>query len=308
LSVKKFFCSLLDLLQAHVTSNSKQITNFFKQIISAPIYIEYMTFAITRHPTPVLTTAAFKDCFGAEDGSSLPLDEQQLLRPVEMILFTHSKIELLENMNDSIWKIRTKEYPSKHPLYVDERFLTHVEPSFSERERPALSRKEILDRLNEQVGVRYIWGGNWPLGVPQMLHWYQPLAKCDTLSPLLLDTWQLKGVDCSGLLYFATEGSTPRNTSELVSWGESIEIENKPALAIVKELKPLDLIVWKGHVLIALNSHTLIESKAGAGVITHAAEERLSEILHTRRAVDKYDTSEPCFVIRRFYPTYTQGT
>lgn len=260
-----------------------------------------MTFAITRHPTPVLTTSAFKACFGAEDGSSLPLDEQQLLRPVEMILLTHSKVELLEDRGESIWKIRTLEHPSKEALYVDERFLARVEDSFPERERAVLSKKEILDRLQQQIGVRYIWGGNWPQGVPQMLHWYQPKAKYETLSPLLLDTWQLKGVDCSGLLYFASDGNTPRNTAELVKWGKGLEIENSGADAIVKKLKPLDLIVWKGHVLICLNSDTLIESRAGVGVITHPAQERLSEILHTRRAVNRYSSKEPCFVVRRFH-------
>jgi len=258
-----------------------------------------MSCAIARCPTPVLTTAAFCTCFGAADGSSLLLDEEKLLRPVEMVLFPHSKVRLVERAGNKIWRVSTVEHPNAQDLYVDERLLTQVHPGFPERARRMPSKEQILALLQQQMGARYIWGGNWPQGIPQLLRWYQP-TEVKKLSPLFLDTWQLKGVDCSGLLYFATNGSTPRNTSELVSWGEEVSIQGKDNAQIAALLKPLDLIVWKGHVIIALNEETVIESRGGIGVVTRSAKERLAEVMQTRKPLDLYTDAEPCFLLRRW--------
>lgn len=257
-----------------------------------------MSFAIARYPTPVLTMAAFRTCFGASDGSSLMLDKDNLLRPVEMVLLKHSKVELVKNVEGTIWKVRTLEHLSEEELYVDARFLTRVHASFPERARRMPSREEILALLQQQMGARYIWGGNWPQGIPQLLRWYRPRA--EMLSPLLLDMWQLKGFDCSGLLYFATNGNTPRNTSQLVTWGQEMRIQGKNGAQIAAMLQPLDLIVWKGHVIIALNSETVIESRGGMGVVTSGAAVRLDEVMQTRKPVDGYAGGEPSFVVRRW--------
>ncbi|HPE85225.1 MAG TPA: hypothetical protein PLO43_03500, partial [Chlamydiales bacterium] len=77
------------------------------------------------------------------------------------------------------------------------------------------------------------------------------------------------GVDCSGLLYEASYGLTPRNTSELISFGEERSLEN---------LQPLDLLVWKGHVVIVLDPYHTIESRLGKGVVITPLADRLSEI------------------------------
>ena len=258
-------------------------------------------YAITHFATPVLNTENFQTCFGGAEGNTLPLDTQQLLRPVETILLPHSKLQLLEKVGTSpIWRIRTSEYESDSPLYIDERFIMPVPASFPERKRLMPTYKEMLRRLEAQIGARYIWGGNWPEGIPQLLCWYKPSIKREALGELLHDTWQLKGVDCSGLLYFASHGYTPRNTQELVSWGKGVSIAGKTAKAISALLQPLDLIAWRGHVLIALDRHTLIESRGGAGVIVCASQTRLEEILSERKAADGYLAAEPCFVVRRF--------
>src|ERR1700733_6168011 len=96
-------------------------------------------YAIARFPTPVLKTAAFSRCF---KGDTLPLDDQQLLRPIEMVLFPDSKIELVENINSSfIWRMRTKEHPLADPLYIDERFIAFVDEQVPERKKslPSIS-------------------------------------------------------------------------------------------------------------------------------------------------------------------------
>ena len=90
-----------------------------------------------------------------------------------------------------------------------------------------------------------------------MLKHYTP---AQILDPVLQQKWQLKGVDCSGLLYWATNGATPRNTSALVNYGTGVMIMGLSIDQILTELKPLDLIVWSGHVLIVLPGERVIES------------------------------------------------
>jgi len=56
-----------------------------------------------------------------------------------------------------------------------------------------------------------------------MLDYYPPKEK---MIQKILDKWIMKGVDCSGLLYEATNGYTPRNSSDLVTYGTGVTIEN----------------------------------------------------------------------------------
>ncbi|MBS0620323.1 MAG: peptidoglycan endopeptidase [Verrucomicrobia bacterium] len=221
-------------------------------------------FALTTQPTPVLSTPDFHICFGGEDGDSLPLDEKNLLRPVETVLLPKTRIELLEQVGTSpIWRIRTDAYPYPSPLFVDIRFLklSTEEPPH----RPLPSKQQILQTLEELVGCRYIWGGNWPQGINHLTRLYPPKGDLD---PLHEDSWKLKGVDCSGMLYFATNGNTPRNTSSLMTFG-------KPAEGA---LQPLDLIVWPGHVLCVLDENRVIESRHPDGVVITPLKERLRQV------------------------------
>ncbi len=257
-------------------------------------------YAITRCPTPVLITPHFRLCFGGGNGAVLPLDEQKLLRPIEIVLFPKSKVELLEKLpHSSIWRIRTNEHSCPKSLYIDERFVKPVENA-SERERLLPPVSTLLNILKAHIGIRYIWGGNWPKGIPQLLQWYKPTVK--NLDALVRDTWQLKGVDCSGLLYFASNGFTPRNTVDLVSFGKGLLIEGKSIDEIVKSVAPLDIIVWQGHVVLILDSETAIESKVEAGVVASPLKERLQEIMRGRKPVNSYKTEESSFVLRRWHP------
>jgi hypothetical protein len=117
-------------------------------------------------------------------------------------------------------------------------------------------------------------------------------------------------LDCSGLLYQATGGSTPRNTSQLVSYGRAVKISGRLAGEISGLLEPLDLIVWNGHVLIVLDRETIIESslrcgkKGNGGVTTTPLEKRLAEVMRTRRPADSWPTTgkqRDVFVVRRWF-------
>ena len=46
-----------------------------------------------------------------------------------------------------------------------------------------------------------------------------------TIDKLTQAKWTMSGFDCSGLLFWATNGYTPRNTSKLITSGTGIDIE-----------------------------------------------------------------------------------
>ena len=113
--------------------------------------------------------------------------------------------------------------------------------------------------------------------------------------------------------FAATDGWTPRNTSSLVRYGTPLEIRGKNAQEIAASLKPLDLIVWDGHVVIVLDEAQTVESRMDhepenpglqGGVRRRGLEDRLQEILAERVPVNGGDDCEKegeCFVVRRWY-------
>ncbi|MBI3237164.1 MAG: C40 family peptidase [Chlamydiales bacterium] len=253
--------------------------------------------------TPLLNTPDFLSSFGGKEACQLPLDSKNLLRPVESIALPGSKFLIFEKMepHPHILRVATCEYPYQE-VYVDSRFLRLTEKK-EERKRTLPSKEQILACLKNLIGARYIWGGNWPEGIPELLQYYPPSPDLSQLDPLLLDTWQLKGVDCSGLLYYAANGSVPRNTSELLHFGVPVSIQGKGIQQIAKDLQPLDLIVWQGHVVIVWDEQHAIESLCGKGVIFQSLEKRLSELILEQKkipldAVPK-DFSD-YFIVRRW--------
>lgn len=240
-----------------------------------------MKFAIARLPTPV---------FNIPDLSALSLDDQGLVRAVETVLFPQTKIELLAQVSPFIFKIQTEEYPYSGDHYTDSRFLQFTDHPPS-RPIQLPPKSTIIAQLKKQLGARYIWGGNWPEGIDLLPQLY----------PSPLD--QMKGVDCTGLLYHATNGWTKRNSSSLVDFGAPVPIEGLSAEQIIGLVKPLDIIAWKGHIIVILDQKTSIESKLPEGVITFDLKTRLTQIMNEKKPVNGWDkTEEPRFVIRRWYP------
>ena len=182
--------------------------------------------------------------------------------------------------HSSIWRVRTDEYNYPGTFYVDERFLEHDDRPPRKFMLPSVST--ILQRMNALIGTPYIWGGNWPSRIKLLHQVYPSKIPLNQLDPLVKNTWILKGVDCTGLLYYATEGWTPRNSSSLVTFGKSVEST---------ELKDLDIIAWKGHIVIVDGNET-IESRHPMGVVKNPLDQRLAEIKQQR----------PDFVIRRWHP------
>ena len=268
------------------------------------------SYGIARSPAPVLNSPSFSQVFGGADGRTLTTDRCGQVRELEFIALPGTAFTIRGESRDgtaTIFRVETDDYPAPAgaTLYVDSRFieLRDVKPVSRARKLPPAT--EILAALKGSSGSPYVWGGNLQGGVPELVELFYGGGVPAAAKRQLI----LAGLDCSGLLYQATNGWTPRNTSQLVSYGRSVPIAGKTAEAIAGLLEPLDLIVWNGHVLIVLDRDTIVESRlecgksGNGGVITTPLRKRLGEIMRTRRPVDEWPAAgkqRDVFVVRRW--------
>lgn len=284
-------------------------------------------YAVAVLPTPVLHTPDFPGVFGGEDGSTLHLDEQHQIKELEFIAFpkTVFKIEeIIEKNGRTVYKVTTGDYPysTNKGYFIDSRFVKTVETQPPDRLKKLPSKQTIIENLLSAEGTNYLWGGNYKDGIPQMLSFYKPASSLPGATTKVRDKWMLKGVDSSGLLYYATNGYTPRNSSRLVNFGSPVRIAGLKIEEIVQKVEPLDIIEWIGHTIVILNLYSsrhediecVIEShidydkqKEGfqGGVRIRPLREVLAEIMKERVPVDSYDQKteggKKKFVIRRWY-------
>lgn len=267
---------------------------------------EAASYAVARSAAPVLNTPAFSTVFGGTDGKTLKTDRCGQVRELEFIALPGTAFRLLDEIGHNgttVYRVETDEYPAPAGtgLYLDSRFMEirNAKPVNRKLELPP--RDKILSSMKDAIGSPYVWGGNLRQGVAELatMFYHAPVGSRQLLA----------GVDCSGLLYEATSGWTPRNTSQLVSFGTGMPIAGKTAEALIRELKPLDLIVWKGHVIIVMDGGTVIESrlecgsKGSGGVVATPLRQRMAEIMRLRRPADSWPTDgrqRDVFVVRRW--------
>jgi hypothetical protein len=267
-------------------------------------------FAVAETDTPVLNTPDFKSVFGGKDGKTLGKDRCGQLRSLEFVAMPGTVFKLEEELQAGgrkLYRVTTPDYPypSKSGYFIDSRFVRIQSGKPAERKAILPSREAIIAALKKMNGSRYVWGGNNSHGIPEMLQQYAPNGTSN-LNPSEIELWTLKGVDCSGLLYEATRGYTPRNTSALANYGKSVKIAGKSLKSIAEALEPLDLIVWPGHVLIVIDSGNLIESRLVCkepekGVRIRPTAEALTDIMKRRAPADNVGNSGKEFVVRRWY-------
>lgn len=260
-------------------------------------------YALVLGPTPVLNTPDFESVFGGDDGLSLKKDNTGLIRAVEYIALKDTVFEIFEEINKGDHKIldvKTDNYNYGNKLFIDSRFaeIQNSKPDSPVKKLPA--KKEIYTFLDRAVGSKYIWGGNCIKGIDKLLDFYPPKSKIDSNTRL---EWTLKGCDCSGLMYEATNGYTGRNTSKLINEGEPVLIRGLTAEQITGKLKPLDMIVWIGHVIYVYDEITAIQSALSkGGVVKTDLVETLKHLMKTRTPVNDYDAGKgDRFVIRRWF-------
>jgi hypothetical protein len=257
-----------------------------------------LRYAIAISPAPVLNTPAFKEVFGG----ALRLDPCKGVRPIEFIALTGTLFRVEgEEQNDgvTVYRVTSKDYPyrSETGYFVDARFLNIAADPLQERPRSLPGLALVQQRLMATLGKPYVWGGNLKDGVPLLREFY---PQADALA----------GVDCSGLLYEATDGFTPRNTSALTSFCTGVPMAGLSPEMVAQRLQPLDLIVWKGHVMIVLDRDSIIESTmgcqgGGGGVHLSPRLNALRKLMKSRQPMDDYPqgaAGAKGFVVRRWFP------
>jgi len=282
--------SLLVLIALAVAANLLSRRHAAAQ--AAPRRVVAISFA------PVLNTPDFAGTFSGK----VKLDPCEGVRPIEFIALPGTLFTIqgeLERDGVKVFRVTSNDYPfkSKTGLFVDARFVEPASGVIKERPRHLPEREEIQKRLLSALGKPYVWGGNIKDGVSLIGKYYpqgDPLA----------------GVDCSGLLYEATDGFTTRNTSALTGFGKPVPVAGLSAEAIAAKLHPLDLLVWNGHVMIVLDQDFVIESRMGcdgkrSGVMITPKVELLKQIMKTRRPADSFPQGSAgagSFVVRRWFP------
>ena len=240
-------------------------------------------------PAPVLNIEDFDSVFNKS--GKLKTCDRGHIRNLEFIALKNMIFEIIfENQN--ILKIKSTFYKGDN-LYIDKRFTKEIKKFKFFKPKPILNKKRIISYFISAMGSKYIWGGNFYKGINKILKFYPSQNISNQNSRIL------KGVDCSGLLYEATNGYTPRNTSELINFGQIIKVENKNIDEIIKTLNPLDLVIYKGHVIIIFDKKYTIESREKFGVVKTKIKKRLLEISKEKRFTDNF-YNEKSIVIRRW--------
>jgi hypothetical protein len=249
----------------------------------------YIKFAKAFLPTPIFNHFALEEFLGQKEGA-LSLNQKGRLSFLEMIALKGTLFVLEEKISTYVYRVSLNEYKTLYPLYVDIRSLENVENRL-ERELQLPLPEKILDSLLAQRGRPYLWGGNLMEPIEHLEKWY---CSKEPLSPYEVMMIRFDGVDCSGLIYSATLGFTPRNTSEMVHFGRSVSLK--------EALNPLDLIVDFGHVVIVIDQTWSIQSKEKFGVFLLKTTEVLDSLQRRKKWVDQWESSrkEEIFTIRRF--------
>ena len=262
-------------------------------------------YAVSKYFTPVINTKNFSAVYGGKDGKTLKRSKNGLIKELEYVAYPGSIFEILDeykNDNYSVYKVYTDEYDISElniELFVDSRFVDVTDKKPEKRKIELPSKEKIYEYLDKSVGALYVWGANNIDGVKEMMEFYTPKGK---LNDKESKEWQLKGVDCSGVIYEATNGYTSRNTHQMVYMGDAVDIEGLSAKEIAKKIEPLDIIVWKGHVILVYDKKTTIESSFSAGgVIKKDLVSVLTKLMQKRTPVNEWGNGGSVFVVRRWY-------
>jgi len=247
-------------------------------------------------------TSTYSPVFNKEDIfkilSELPeevqTDKKGLIPEIEFIAPPGTEFEILGKIPQKDFTIlKIKPVGKDETYYIDSRFL---EPGRKNISGEKLTEEEIIRNLKSLTGYPYEYGGSIANGVWKL----ESMYKIEGLD----EKWKPKGLDCSGMIFQATDAMTPRTSTEMVTeFGEGLEIEGRDLDEILEMLKPLDIIGYPGHVFIALDKESVIESSPKKGVRILNAESRLKSLMKERKPVNTItpENKSKSFVIRRWY-------
>ncbi|MCH9812225.1 C40 family peptidase [bacterium] len=201
----------------------------------------------TKSYTPMFNTQDFLEKMKKNGG----IDATFHNRILETEIFPNRGVEVEQEFGEVV-EVTCSDYPSDKKLFTSLSFLEEGEEKAKEL---MPSKEEILRRLLAFPSIPYLLGGTTPfatsLGLPFTGNTFTDRNRL------------LYGIDCSGLLYFVTGGNVARNTSDYLK-----------EYQVVKEMEPLDLIYFPGHVIIYLGAGRCIESREFDGVTRSFWENR----------------------------------
>ncbi len=318
-----FFISPIVLVQSSdgYTLSLQQIQTQKEILNNALSWGMIQLYAHSRWLVPFFCLADFPRYYGSGTDGSLVLDDWNQVDPLEYVALPDTAMrvrQILSYSGITLLDVTTTEYPyDSDPHYIDARMVQVIgsDIAIPERKIKIPSPYTIQRRMRKQVGLPYIWGGNSPVGSMKMFDLY---PSNHTIDDLTRAKWTMAGFDCSGLLFWATDGYTPRNTSKLITYGIGIDIEWKTPEEIVKILKPLDIIVWNEHGRIVLDKGHIIESTvnfSSTGNYSTPNGVRIVPLIESLRNIIDEKQRQPVndwaastfpknekFVIRRWYP------
>lgn len=250
--------------------------------------------AVANQPLAVYNTAQ-----AAASGLPLKADNCGQVRELEFVALPGTPFLVMSAIGQDqqmALEVTSNEYhpPAGRRLFVHPGGLRQLTKPALPRPTSSPRPQELIRRLRSAVGEPYVWGGNLRTGIKIGDH-----------------QGVYAGLDCSGLLYESTDGFTPRNTADLVNYGQAVSIAGLRRDQLMKRLQPLDLLVWKGHVVIVLDNQQTIESvlwcgqPGNGGVRITPLRQRLGEIMALRSGVDRWPDGSGLprfFVVRRWLP------
>ena len=245
----------------------------------------------------------------------LLLDSSNTIDQLGIVLPVWTPVTLIKkivNWKFTYYEVRTRDfdvwYGENDAYFLDSRFVKLEEHKPDEVIHKLPDMSTIFKTLLAAVDSQYIWWGSYYQWIPEINELYP------TPDDVKLSTWEqqykiLQWTDCSWLLWQATNWYTPRTTRSLLTFWDSVAISWFNVNQIVWIVKPLDLIVWAGHVVIILSDEYAIESIWKKDfewwVEIVKLDERLKDIFTRRQPVNEWSKSSlpetKKFVIRRWF-------
>lgn len=252
-----------------------------------------MKYVTTKTYSPIFNIPDIYKFLSEIDGE-LKTDKKGLVPEISFIASPGKEFEILEEIEQSSYTIlKVKPVDSEKIYYIDSRF---IEQSNGENnQRGKLTKEEIIRNLKAMEGYPYEYGG----AIANEVYKFESMYEINGLNK----KWKPKGLDCSGLIYQATNGLIPRSSNEIVEFGKGLDIEDRELDEIVEMIEPLDIIGYPGHVLIVIDKNSVMESSPKKGVRILQIESRMKALMKDRKPVNDAEgkNKNKIFVIRRWY-------
>ena len=276
-------------------------------------------YAVSVSPTVMYNAANIFAPYDVSDGVLESRDEDGLVTQVQAQAVpgtgweivgeeTVSGMRVYNAKNLEFWQAPDTQY------FIDARAveLTDDKPPLRDVLIPGaddLQRKLLeVHNLNSQDKIHYVWGGNTLEGIPAHKEWYGSGVDLDSLSDRDKKQFLIQGLDCSGLLYHITNGAAPRACYWLKNFGDSVPIQGKSAKSITETLRPLDMILFQGHVALVMDKDSTIEMRnpvnprGDKDLAISAIADQVNDLLENKEPVDEPPSEKKYgwFSVRRF--------